>query len=67
MSEHGVDVQRLLDRMADIQEASAATNFDATVSLGLVNGPNAGTITLQAKSSTAVQLQIQAASFCREQ
>lgn len=46
---------------------TAATNFDATVSLGLVNGANAGTIVLQAKSSAAVQLQIQAGSFCRFQ
>lgn len=46
---------------------TAATNFDAIVSLMLVNGANAGTVTLQAKSSAAVQLQIQAGSFCRVQ
>ena len=46
---------------------TAATNFDAVVSLGLVNGVNAGTIVLQAKSSAAVQLQIQAGSYCQAQ
>lgn len=40
------------------------TNFDALVSFSLVNGTNAGTVKLQAKSSAAVQLQIQAGSYC---
>lgn len=46
---------------------TAATNFDAQVSFSLINGANAGTVTLQAKSSAAVQLQIQAGSFCQVQ
>jgi hypothetical protein len=46
---------------------TATTNFDAIVSLSLVNGANAGTVTLQAKSSAAAQLQIQAGSFCQVQ
>jgi hypothetical protein len=46
---------------------TAATNFDAEVSLALINGSNAGTVTLQAKSSAAVQLQIQAGSYCKIQ
>lgn len=43
---------------------TATTNWDAVVSLGLLNGVNAGTVTLQAKSSAAAQLQIQAGSYC---
>ena len=43
---------------------TAATNFDAIVSFCLINGANAGTVTLQAKSSAAVQLQIQTGSYC---
>jgi hypothetical protein len=43
---------------------TAATNFDAIVSFSLINGANAGTVNLLAKASTAVQLQIQAGSFC---
>lgn len=43
---------------------TAATNFDAIVSFSLINGANAGTVTLQAKSSAAVQLQIQSGSYC---
>lgn len=46
---------------------TASTNFDAEVSFSLINGANAGTVTLQAKSSAAVQLQIQAGSYCRVQ
>jgi hypothetical protein len=46
---------------------AATTNFDAAVTFGLVNGPKAGTVTLQAKSSAAVNLTIQPGSFCREQ
>jgi hypothetical protein len=46
---------------------TAATNFDALVSFSLINGANAGTVNLLAKASTAVQLQIQAGSFCRVQ
>lgn len=46
---------------------TAATNFDAIVSFALINGANAGTVNLLAKSSAAVQLQIQAGSFCRVQ
>jgi hypothetical protein len=46
---------------------TAATNFDATVSFSLVNGVNAGTVNLLAKSSAAAQLQIQIGSFCRVQ
>lgn len=46
---------------------TAATNFDAIVSFSLINGANAGTVNLLAKSSAAVQLQIQAGSFCRVQ
>jgi len=46
---------------------TAATNFDAIVSFGLVNGTNAGTVALQAKSSAAVQLQIQPGSYCQWQ
>jgi hypothetical protein len=44
--------------------STAASNFDAVVSFSLINGANAGTVTLQAKSSAAVQLQIQAGSYC---
>jgi|HubBroStandDraft_6_1064221.scaffolds.fasta_scaffold00134_26 hypothetical protein len=46
---------------------TAATNFDALVSFSLINGANAGTVNLLAKASTAVQLQIQAGSFCKVQ
>lgn len=46
---------------------TAATNFDAIVSFSLVNGANAGTVNLLAKSSAAVQLQIQTGSFCTVQ
>lgn len=46
---------------------TGTTNFDATVSFSLINGVNAGTVTLLAKSSAAAQLQIQAGSFCRVQ
>lgn len=46
---------------------TAATNFLATVTLDLVNGANAGIVQLLAKSSAAVQLQIQTGSSCRVQ
>lgn len=46
---------------------TATTNFDAIVSFSLINGVNAGTVTLQAKSSAAAQLQIQAGSYCQVQ
>jgi len=46
---------------------TAATNFDATVSFSLVNGANAGTVNMLAKSTAAAQLQIQAGSFCQIQ
>jgi len=46
---------------------TAATNFDATVSFSLVNGANAGMVNLLAKSSAAVQLQIQSGSYCQMQ
>lgn len=43
---------------------TATTNFPATVTLSLQNGANAGTVQMLAKSSAAVQLQIQTGSFC---
>lgn len=43
---------------------TAATNFPSTVTFGISNGANAGTLQLLAKSSAAVQLQIQTGSFC---
>jgi hypothetical protein len=46
---------------------TASTNFPATVTLGLINGTTAGTVQMLAKSSAAVQLQIQAGSFCTMQ
>lgn len=46
---------------------TAATNYDAVISFSLLNGVNAGTVNLLAKSSAAVQLQIQAGSWCRVQ
>lgn len=46
---------------------TATTDFDAAVTLGLVNGANAGTVTLQAKSSAAVNLTIQPGSYCQVQ
>lgn len=46
---------------------TAATNFDATVSFSLINGTTAGTVNLLAKASTAVQVQIQAGSYCQVQ
>lgn len=46
---------------------TATTDFDATVTAGIVNGANAGTVTLQAKSSAAVNLTIQPGSYCSVQ
>jgi hypothetical protein len=46
---------------------TGTTNFDALVSFSLINGANAGTVTLLAKSSAAAQLQIQIGSFCQVQ
>lgn len=46
---------------------AGATNLDAMVSFSLINGTNAGTVNLLAKSSAAVQLQIQSGSWCRIQ
>lgn len=43
---------------------TATTNFDATVSFSIINGANAGTVQMLAKSSAAAQLQIQAGSYC---
>lgn len=42
---------------------TATTNFVAIVNFTLINGVNAGTVTLQAKSSAAAQLQIQIGSY----
>lgn len=44
--------------------STATTNFDATLSFSTTNGTTAGTIQLQAASSAAAQLQIQANSYC---
>jgi hypothetical protein len=46
---------------------TATTNFDATVSLSMLNGTTAGTVTLLAKSSAAVNLTIQPGSYCQSQ
>lgn len=43
---------------------AGAVNTEAVVSFSLTNGANAGTINLLAKSSAAVQLQIQTRSYC---
>lgn len=43
---------------------TATTNFPATVTFGISNGANAGTLQMLAKSSAAAQLQIQTGSFC---
>jgi hypothetical protein len=44
--------------------STATTNFPATVYFGISNGTTAGTLQLLAKSSAAVQLQIQTGSYC---
>lgn len=46
---------------------NGAANLDAMVSFSLINGANAGTVNLLAKSSAAVQLQIQSGSYCQIQ
>lgn len=46
---------------------AGAVNLDAMVSFSLLNGANAGTVNLLAKSSAAVQLQIQSGSYCQIQ
>jgi hypothetical protein len=46
---------------------TAGTNFMAIVEFGISNGVNAGTLQLLAKSSAAVQLQIQTGSYCSMQ
>lgn len=43
---------------------TATTNFPATITFGLSNGANAGTLQMLAKSSAAAQLQIQTGSYC---
>jgi hypothetical protein len=43
---------------------TAATNFPAIVTFGISNGSTSGTLQLLAKSSAAVQLQIQTGSYC---
>jgi hypothetical protein len=43
---------------------TATTNFPATVTFSLINGANAGTLQMLAKSSAAVALQVQTGSFC---
>ena len=43
---------------------TATTNFPATVTFGISNGANAGTLQMLAKSSAAVSLQIQTGSYC---
>jgi hypothetical protein len=50
--------------MANTGTVSTATNLPAQVTLGLVNGSNAGTVTLQAKCNGAGTLTIQPGSYC---
>jgi hypothetical protein len=53
--------------MANAGTITTATNFVADVTLGLVNGTNAGTITLQAAANGAGTLTIQPGSYCQLQ
>jgi hypothetical protein len=53
--------------MANAGTITTATNFVADVTLGLVNGTNAGTVTLQAAANGAGTLTIQPGSFCQLQ
>jgi len=46
---------------------TTATNFVAHVNLGVVNGPNAGTVALQAAANGVGTLTIQPGSFCIQQ
>lgn len=50
--------------MADTGVITTATNFIANVTLGLVNGANAGNVTLQAAANGAGTLTIQPGSSC---
>lgn len=50
--------------MADAGAVSPTTNFVAIVTLGLINGANAGTVTLQAAASGIGTLTIQPGSYC---
>jgi hypothetical protein len=47
--------------------ATAATDFTADITFGITNGVTSGTLQLQAKSSAAVTLTIEAGSFCQMQ
>jgi hypothetical protein len=53
--------------MANAGTITTATNFVADVTLGLVNGSNAGTVTLQAAANGAGTLTIQPGSYCQLQ
>jgi len=50
--------------MPDTGTITTATNFVSDLTLGLVNGVNAGTVTLQAAANGAGTLTIQPGSFC---
>jgi hypothetical protein len=43
---------------------ATGTNYVANISLGIINGANAGTVTLQAAANGAGTLTIQPGSFC---
>ena len=53
--------------MADTGTITTATNFNAVVTLGLVNGTTAGTATLQAAANGTGTLTIEPGSFCEIQ
>ena len=53
--------------MADTGTITTATNFNAVVTLGLVNGTTGGTVTLQAAANGTGTLTIQPGSFCQIQ
>lgn len=53
--------------MANAGTITTATNFHDIVTLGLINGVNAGTVTLQAAANGAGTLTIQPGSFCVQQ
>jgi hypothetical protein len=46
---------------------AATTNFEADVTMGLINGSNAGTVTVQAAANGSGTLTIQPGSGCQIQ
>jgi hypothetical protein len=53
--------------MPNTGTVTAATNFDAVLTLGVVNGTTAGAVTLQAAANGVGTLTIQPGSYCQSQ